>query len=205
MLVVPLSRPRARLSGLLPQGSRAHGELGGRPFKTRHRRPARRAAHAAQELRAVEGDGERAVAALAAGRMPHRRSAARQPARSDPAAFKLHRNRATPRAGAAGTADRRTQPPRPQHPQPDPRRHHPEQGFRRHRRRASPRSSAAAFMRSRAPTTKSLPTTGDRPRSATWSPPRPAPISAARPTASSSTGRTSFWSRRLHNCRAGDP
>ena len=69
-----------------------------------------------------------------AGRVPHRRSAARQPARSDPAPVRSHGNRTPARAGAAGTADRGAQPSRPQHSGTDPRRHHPEQGFGDRRR-----------------------------------------------------------------------
>ena len=129
MMVVPLSRPGPRLPDLLPPGDLPHRELGRRSVEAGHVRPARRPADAAQEFRALAGDGERAIVALAAGRVPHRRSAARQLARSDPAPVRSHGNRAPTRAGTSGTADRGAQPSRPQHSGTDPRRHHPEQGF----------------------------------------------------------------------------
>jgi light-regulated signal transduction histidine kinase (bacteriophytochrome) len=105
------------------EGSVAHGELGGRSQQAGRRRPARRASDAAQELRTVAGDGERPVGTMAAGRRAHRREPAGQPARGHPAPLRHHRGRAQAVAGAAGAADRRAQPPGPQHPGPDPRRH----------------------------------------------------------------------------------
>ena len=95
------------------------------------------------------------VEAVVGGRHPHRREPARHPARGDPATVRSCRARAARRAGAAGADDRRAQSPRPQHPEPGPRRWWRRARIPRPPSRSSPACSVAASRRWRAPTTRS--------------------------------------------------
>ena len=196
MLVVPLSRPARDFLVFFRKEACAFGELGGRSQQAGHRRSARRAPHAAQELRAVARDGERPVDPVAAGRRAHRREPAGQPARGHPASLRHHRGRAPAGAGAAGAADRRAQPPGPQHPGPDPRRHLAEPRSVAHGRclhRGGRRAHPGAGARPRPDHRRQLGAgLVPRPRRR----PRPAPISAARPRACACRARRCCWSRR---------
>ena len=89
MLVVPLSRPARDYLVFFRREFARSMNWAGDPSKPASR-PVRRPPHAAQELRALEGNGERPVVELATGRMPHRRGVAGKSARGDPAAVRSH-------------------------------------------------------------------------------------------------------------------
>jgi hypothetical protein len=119
MLAIPLSRePRDYV--VLFRAERLREVRWGQARKGHGLWPQRPAPDPAQELRGLERAGQGHLPALHPRAAPRGRSLARGHARSAGAAGRDCRGRARARLRAAGSADRRAQPPRAQHPLADP-------------------------------------------------------------------------------------